>query len=68
MTSPTTCSKRSYFTLKEAKRHLAWIIKHSTFREKLPTRAYKCPNCGMYHLTALSNWHEPKKVQAKAKR
>lgn len=66
-TSPTTCRKRSYFTLKEAKRHLAWIITHSVCREKLPTRAYKCPNCGMYHLTALPNWHEPKKVQAKGK-
>jgi len=67
-TSPTTCRKISYFTLKEAKEHLAWIIKKSTCREKLPTRAYKCPNCGMYHLTALRTWDEPKKVQAKPKR
>lgn len=62
---PTACRKHTYFTLKEAKRHLAWIITHSVCREKLPTRAYKCPNCGMYHLTALRTWDEPKKVQTK---
>lgn len=66
---PATCRKRSYFTLKEAKKHLAWITEHSTCREKLPKRAYKCTNCGMYHLTALRTWNEPKtKAKGKAKR
>lgn len=67
MNAPSFCTKNAYFTLKEAKAHLKWILAHSTCREKLPTRAYKCPNCGMYHLTALHTWNEPKKVQAKAK-
>jgi len=67
MNAPSFCHKQAYFSLKEAKEHLAWIITHSVCREKLPTRAYKCSNCGMYHLTALSTWNEPKKAHKKSK-
>lgn len=60
--SATPCHKKGYDSLKGAQQHLAWIKKKSISARKLPNRAYKCPDCGQYHLTSLKNWNEyPKK-------
>lgn len=49
-----TCGKRSWPTkgLAEAGLHSIWRSGHKGGPHKLPTRTYKCPQCGQFHLTS----------------
>ena len=50
---PKRCSKRRYATDIEAKLEIARFQRmDDPRRSKLPCRAYKCPDCGGWHLTS----------------
>jgi len=51
------CNKTSFATLAFANWHIKKIKKKSK-QDVIPTRAYKCGQCGAYHLTSKENFLE----------
>lgn len=59
------CDKKAYDSYNEAKEALKCIKRSAKKRSKIPTRAYRCEECGQYHLTSISH---PNKRKLKNKR
>lgn len=51
------CNKTSFATLAFANWHIK-KIKAKSKKDVIPTRAYKCGQCGAYHLTSKENFLE----------
>ena len=51
------CKKTQYASEEFALDHIKRIIKKST-RDKVPTRAYLCNICNLWHLTSSKDWKE----------
>lgn len=49
---PALCSKRGYLSQREAIAALRWIKRHSRASNRRPVRAYRCDDCGCWHLTS----------------
>lgn len=58
-----TCNKLIYTSLKDAQTHLNSMRKQLRYQRdhKIPKRAYKCDDCGYWHLTSKETSHKPKK-------
>lgn len=52
------CQKVSFNSKQEASIRIAEIKQEDSEKNKKPRRSYKCPECGMWHLTS---WTIPKK-------
>jgi len=62
----TPCSKVHYHSYKLAQERLIKIMKYSR-RAKKPVRAYKCPDCGLWHLTS-KNIKNPSGITERAEK
>lgn len=51
------CGKKPFVNMEEALSAIALIRKRSS-RDKIPVRAYPCPDCGKFHITSFK---KPKK-------
>ena len=52
------CTKRGWLTQAKAAKALEAIRRSPTRTRVYPTRAYRCPDCGLWHVTALATWTE----------